>query len=73
MTFPERPPLSGLIEVEVRYEPGRKRGVGVDVRGAITVDWEGKIGEELEEAVRRGGVFGVPGRVWEKAGGGGVV
>ncbi len=64
MTAPERPPISGLVEIGVTFDPGRPRGVAVDVSGAMGVDLRVDV---LEEVCRRGGVFGLPGRVWKKA------
>ena len=61
MTLPERPPMSGIVEVSVAHDATRARGVAVDVRGAMGAEIDG---ERMEEAVRRGGVFGLPGRVW---------
>ncbi|KAH9890615.1 hypothetical protein C8Q73DRAFT_704992 [Cubamyces lactineus] len=64
MTTPERPPISGLVEIRVSFDPGRPRGVAVDVNGAMGVDLRV---DALEEVCRRGGLFGLPGRVWKKA------
>ncbi|KAI0637430.1 hypothetical protein C8Q77DRAFT_1155267 [Trametes polyzona] len=64
MTAPERPPISGLVEIGVTFDPGRPRGVAVDVSGAMGVDLRV---DALEEVCRRGGLFGLPGRVWKKA------
>ncbi|KAI0781385.1 hypothetical protein BD413DRAFT_464197 [Trametes elegans] len=64
MTTPERPPISGLVEIAVAFDPGRARGVAVDVVGAMGVDLRVDV---LEEVCRRGGLFGLPGRVWKKA------
>ncbi|EIW60768.1 uncharacterized protein TRAVEDRAFT_71063 [Trametes versicolor FP-101664 SS1] len=64
MTAPERPPISGLVEIGVTFDPGRPRGVAVDISGAMGVDLRVDV---LEEVCRRGGVFGLPGRVWKKA------
>ena len=61
MTLPERPPMSGIVEVSVAHDAARARGIAVDVRGAMGAEIDG---ERMEEAVRRGGVFGLPGRVW---------
>ncbi|TFY74484.1 hypothetical protein EWM64_g9528 [Hericium alpestre] len=65
LTLPERPPISGLVEIFVSYDPTKARGVSVDVRGAVPVELPL---EGLEEVVRRGGIWGVPGRVWQRAG-----
>ncbi|KAI0373267.1 hypothetical protein BV20DRAFT_938026 [Pilatotrama ljubarskyi] len=64
MTTPERPPISGLVEIGVTFDPARPRGVAVDVNGAMGVDLRVDV---LEEVCRRGGLFGLPGRVWKKA------
>ncbi|KAI0668479.1 hypothetical protein C8Q78DRAFT_993488 [Trametes maxima] len=64
MTTPERPPISGLVEIGVTFDPARPRGVAVDVSGAMGVDLRVDM---LEEVCRRGGLFGLPGRVWKKA------
>lgn len=64
MSAPERPPMSGLVEITVTFDPGRVRGVALDIRGAMGADLRL---EALEEVCRRGGIFGLPGRVWSKA------
>ncbi|OSC96619.1 hypothetical protein PYCCODRAFT_1420848 [Trametes coccinea BRFM310] len=64
MTTPERPPISGLVEIGVTFDPSRPRGVAVDFSGAMGVDVRS---DALEEVCRRGGLFGLPGRVWKKA------
>ncbi|KAI0747606.1 hypothetical protein C8Q80DRAFT_1103705 [Daedaleopsis nitida] len=64
MTTPERPPISGLVEIGVTLDPSRPRGVAVEITGAMGVDVNV---EALEEACRRGGLLGLPGRVWKKA------
>lgn len=64
MTSPERPPISGLVEIGVTFDPTRRRGVAVEVNGAVGVDVNVEV---LEEACRRGGLLGLPGRVWKKA------
>ena len=64
LTAPERPPISGLVEIGVMFDPARPRGVAVDIVGAMGVDVRV---ETLEEACRRGVLFGIPGRVWKKA------
>ena len=58
---PERPPMTGLVETSIRHDVSRPRGVAVDVRGAMGADIHPDI---LEEAARRGGAFGIPGRLW---------
>ena len=64
LTSPERPPISGLVEIGVSLAPARPRGGAVGVGGAMGAD---VAPDALEEAVRRGGVFGLPGRVWRRA------
>ena len=64
MTTPERPQISGLVEIRVSFDPGRPRGVAVGVNGAMGVDLRL---DAMEEVCRRGGLFGLPGRVWKKA------
>ncbi|PIL30569.1 hypothetical protein GSI_07269 [Ganoderma sinense ZZ0214-1] len=64
MTAPERPPISGLVEIGVTFDPIKERGVAVDITGAVGVDLNTEV---LEEACRRGGLLGLPGRVWRKA------
>lgn len=64
MTTPERPPISGLVEIAVTFDPARSRGVAVDISGAMGVDLNVEV---LEEVCRRGAVLGLPGRVWAKA------
>lgn len=64
MSTPERPPISGLVEIAVTFDPGRLRGVAVAISGAMGVDVNVEV---LEEACRRGGLLGLPGRVWKKA------
>ena len=64
MTTPERPPISGLVEIAVTFDPSRARGVAVDITGAVGVDLNTEV---LEEVCRRGGLLGLPGRGWKKA------
>ena len=61
MTSPERPPITGLVEITVSFDENKERGVDVEVRGAVGADIKKEV---LEEATRRGGVFGIPGRIW---------
>ncbi|KAJ7647522.1 hypothetical protein FB45DRAFT_893657 [Roridomyces roridus] len=61
MTCPERPPMSGVVEVTVAYDETRTRGVSVEVNGAMGCDLKRDV---LEEIARRGGTLGLPGRVW---------
>nr|GAT57759.1 predicted protein [Mycena chlorophos] len=61
MTCPERPPISGVVEITVAYDETRSRGVSVEVAGAMGSDIES---ETLEEIVRRGGALGLAGRIW---------
>ncbi|THV06767.1 hypothetical protein K435DRAFT_743329 [Dendrothele bispora CBS 962.96] len=64
MTSPERPPISGLVEIAVTYDERRPRGLSVDINGAMGVDFTA---DALEEICRRGGTLGLSGRVWAKA------
>ncbi|KAG6811992.1 hypothetical protein H0H92_004957 [Tricholoma furcatifolium] len=64
MTSPERPPISGLVEIVVVYDESKPRGLSVEVSGAMGSDIQTDV---LEEICRRGGTFGLPGRVWSKA------
>jgi len=73
MTLPERLPISGLVEIVVSYDLTRPKGVRVDVGGGlgmgIGVEGSGVDVEALEEVCRRGGLFGLGGRVWKGSGG----
>ena len=64
LTSPEHPPISGLVEATVTFDETKQRGVDVQVRGAVGMDL--KPGE-LEELSRRGGTFGIPGRIWQRS------
>ncbi|KAL1748636.1 hypothetical protein HDZ31DRAFT_29119 [Schizophyllum fasciatum] len=64
MTCPERPPMSGLVQIVVRYDETRSRGVAVEVDGAMGAGLEDAV---LEEVCRRGGALGLAGRVWNSA------
>lgn len=64
LTSPERPPITGLVQISISYDNSRPRGVAVNISGAIGADL---IPDTLEEVCRRGGAFGLPGRVWAKA------
>lgn len=64
MTSPERPPITGLVETSVVYDPGRSRGIAVNINGAMGADLDAEV---LEEVCRRGGLFGLPGRIWVRA------
>ena len=64
MTSPERPPITGLVETSVVYDPGRPRGISVGINGAMGADLNA---DALEEVCRRGGLFGLPGRIWVEA------
>ena len=35
MTFPERPPISGLVEITVTHDETRPRGISLEIQGAI--------------------------------------
>ncbi|KAG5725899.1 hypothetical protein E4T56_gene5116 [Termitomyces sp. T112] len=64
MTSPERPPISGLVEITIIYDESRPRGIAVEVNGAMGSDIQTDV---LEEICRRGGTLGLAGRVWSKA------
>lgn len=59
LTFPERPPMPGMVMISVALNGAA--GATVKVQGAMGVDVQMST---LEEAVRRGGTLGLPGRVW---------
>jgi len=61
MTCPERPPISGVVEITVAYDETRPRGVSVELSGAMGCDLKA---DTLEEISRRGGTLGLSGRVW---------
>ncbi|KAJ7039222.1 hypothetical protein C8F04DRAFT_1087546 [Mycena alexandri] len=61
MTCPERPPISGVVEITVAYDETRSRGVSVELSGAMGCDLKP---DSLEEIARRGGALGLSGRVW---------
>ncbi|KAJ7251801.1 hypothetical protein B0H12DRAFT_1118930 [Mycena haematopus] len=61
MTSPERPPISGVVEITVAYDETKSRGVSVELSGAMGCDLKS---DTLEEIARRGGALGLPGRVW---------
>lgn len=72
MTLPEKPPISGLVEIIVAYDQSRPKGVRVEVGGGIGMGLGMDMGagvdlEGLEEVVRRGGIFGLGGRVWKSS------
>ncbi|KAK7057414.1 hypothetical protein R3P38DRAFT_3252526 [Favolaschia claudopus] len=61
MTCPERPPISGVVEITVAYDETKSRGVSVELSGAMGCELNS---DTLEEIARRGGAFGLAGRVW---------
>jgi hypothetical protein len=61
MASPERSPVTGLVGITVTYDETRPRGISIQVTGALGADLKP---ESLEEICRRGGTFGLPGRVW---------
>lgn len=65
MTLPEKPPISGLVEISVSHDTTRPRGVAVNLSGAMSSDLDIDV---LEEVCRRGGIFSLPGRVWASSG-----
>ncbi|KAF9467288.1 hypothetical protein BDZ94DRAFT_1305379 [Collybia nuda] len=64
MTSPERPPISGLVEITIIYDETKPRGISVEVSGAMGSDMKPDV---LEEICRRGGGLGLSGRVWSNA------
>jgi len=58
-TFPERPPMPGMVSISVVLSGAA--GATVQVQGAMGADVQMTT---LEEVVRRGGALGLPGRVW---------
>jgi hypothetical protein len=63
LTFPERS-IPGLVQISVTHDVTQHRGVAVELTGAMGADVSTDV---LEEVVRRGGLFGLPGRVWARA------
>ncbi|KAJ7209620.1 hypothetical protein GGX14DRAFT_452261 [Mycena pura] len=61
MTCPERPPISGVVEITVAYDETRSRGLSVELNGAMGCDMKP---DTLEEIARRGGTLGLSGRLW---------
>lgn len=61
MRSPEKPPLSGMLEITVAYDEQRPRGVRVELN---RTEMDGGRLDVLEEVVRRGGVLGLVGRVF---------
>ncbi|KAF8170244.1 hypothetical protein K438DRAFT_1854278 [Mycena galopus ATCC 62051] len=61
MTSPERPPISGVVEITVAYDETKSRGLSVELSGAMGCDMKA---DTLEEIARRGGALGLAGRVW---------
>jgi hypothetical protein len=59
LTFPERPPMPGMVSISVSLSGAA--GATVEVQGAMGADVQMST---LEEAVRRGGTLGLAGRVW---------
>ncbi|KAK0504986.1 hypothetical protein EDD18DRAFT_320630 [Armillaria luteobubalina] len=66
MVAPERPPISGSVGINITYDESKPRGICVEVNGAMGVDIKVDL---LEEVCRRGGTFGLPGRIWASASG----
>jgi hypothetical protein len=73
MSLPERPPISGFVEIIVSYDHTRSKGVKVEVGGGMgmIIEGSGVDVEKLEEVCRRGGVYGLAGRVWKASSGAG--
>ncbi|KAJ3845543.1 hypothetical protein F5878DRAFT_599063 [Lentinula raphanica] len=64
MTSPERPPISGLVEICVSFDETKPRGVSVELNGAMGADLRSEV---MEEISRRGGTLSLAGRIWAKA------
>ncbi|KAH9915799.1 uncharacterized protein BXZ73DRAFT_92575 [Epithele typhae] len=62
---PERAPITGIVDIGVTFDAARPRGVAVEIVGSAVATDVGAAA--LEEVCRRGGVFGVPARVWRRA------
>ena len=63
LSAPEPPPGYGMFKIYVEYDCAHPRGLALKIEGALAADMN--IGA-LEEVCRRGGLFGLPGRVWIK-------
>ncbi|KAK2467821.1 hypothetical protein APHAL10511_000116 [Amanita phalloides] len=64
MTSPERPPMSGLVQISVVCDEIKPRGVSVEVNGAMGAEIKA---QELEEMCRRGGILGLCGNIWARS------
>lgn len=69
MSAPTRAASGGAVEVYVTQDESRPWGVYVGVKrgprvGAVVAGGDMEREERWEEVVRRGGVFGIPGRLW---------
>lgn len=59
------------VALVLRHERSRRRGVRIDVNftptdgNSVGYRASPQLVDELEECVRRGGLFGLPGRVWQ--------
>ncbi|EGN99978.1 hypothetical protein SERLA73DRAFT_72739 [Serpula lacrymans var. lacrymans S7.3] len=63
ITSPERAPITGMVELRVTFDTSRPQGVKIELNGALGADVD--VGT-MEEVCRRGGLFGLPGRVWRR-------
>jgi len=69
LSSPARVPAAGMVELRASFgEFGNKVGssgsdCGVKVEASAGVDTRG-----MEEVIRRGGIWGLPGRVWVNMG-----
>ena len=61
LTIPERPPISGLVEISVGMDLETPKGFSVDVSDALSADLNTDI---LGEVRRRGRILSLSGRVW---------
>lgn len=64
MTAPERAPISGLVEITVAYDASRRHGIALAINGGLGADLKPDV---LEEVCLRGGLLGLPGRIWAKS------
>ncbi|KAI6021489.1 hypothetical protein BKA83DRAFT_4282601, partial [Pisolithus microcarpus] len=68
LSSPAKAPATGLVELRVSFVPGSSNGAGtgggdcgVKVEASPGIDTKG-----MDEIVRRGGIWGLPGRVWDE-------
>ncbi|KAI6134610.1 hypothetical protein EV401DRAFT_1846272 [Pisolithus croceorrhizus] len=72
LSSPAKAPATGLVELRVSFVPGSSNGAGIGLGnggGDCGVKVEASPGIDtkgMDEIVRRGGIWGLPGRVWTK-------